>query len=261
MTRARAATPLTFPMELAALREEVRELREALAARDDFIATAAHDLRNPMAGIVLSVTNMLFLARKQEGLPPWVLPRLEALDRQSRHFVRRATSLLDATRLASGRTAIHPEPMDLGVLVREVVLELSPDAERAGCTLDLSIEAGVVGLWDRASVESIVINLLSNAIKYGAGAPVELCVRTVGRDAVLTVRDEGIGIAPEDRARIFDRFERARLRADRSGFGVGLWIARQLAVAHGGDITVDSVPGRESVFTVNLPRETPAPHA
>jgi signal transduction histidine kinase len=147
--------------------------------------------------------------------------------------------------------------MDLGALAREVARDLAPDADRAGCSLDLSIEPGVVGVWDRAAVESIAIHLLSNAIKYGAGAPVELSVRSLGRDASLAVRDRGIGMAPEDRARIFGRFERCP-HADRPGLGVDLWIARQLAVAHGGDVRVDSAPGQGSLLTVTLPRESPA---
>jgi signal transduction histidine kinase len=120
--------------------------------------------------------------------------------------------------------------------------------------VELVLDPEARGYWDRTALEQIAGNLVSNAIKYGAGRPVEVSVQADPTTAALTVRDHGPGIAEADRERIFQRFERAVSSAERSGFGVGLWIARQLAVAHGGDIAVASVPGLGSVFTATLPR-------
>jgi signal transduction histidine kinase len=103
-------------------------------------------------------------------------------------------------------------------------------------------------------VEQVVTNLLSNAIKYGAGRPIEIRVDGDENTARLTVRDRGIGIPPDHQARIFERFERAVSTSDYGGFGLGLWIVRQIVEAHGGQIHVTSTPGQGSAFTVELPR-------
>lgn len=208
-----------------------------------------------MATVVMAVTNMLFLTRaKREEVPPWLIGRLEGLDRQARTFVRRATALLDASRLAAGRAAIDLQPLEMGPIVEAIVRELGPEAERAGSSLETNIQAGVDGRWDRDAVETIALNLISNAIKYGAGRPVGVCLQGTAPLVRLIVRDEGIGIPPEAHQRIFERFERCTTPRSAPGFGIGLWIARHLARAHGGDITVESAPGRGSIFTASLPR-------
>jgi signal transduction histidine kinase len=254
--------------ELEALRAEIRllrrteedaqrellRLREAVAARDAFIATAGHELRNPMSAILLNVTHMVFRSQHAPDTPAWLLERLGALDRQAKNFVRRATTLLDVSRLTAGRMPLVRELVALDGIVREVEKDLAAEAERAGCQVELSLDQDVLGHWDRTALEQIAGNLLSNAIKYGAGRPVQVLVQAEAGVASLSVRDHGIGIADEDRERIFRRFERAVSWAERPGFGVGLWIARQLAVAHGGDIAVESLPGAGSIFTATLPR-------
>jgi two-component system, OmpR family, sensor kinase len=254
--------------ELEALREEVGSLRrsqeeaqqeladlqDAVAARDAFIATAGHELRNPMSAILLNVTYTVFRARQTSETPEWLLERLASLDRQAKNFVRRATTLLDVSRLTAGRMPLDRALVSLDGVVRDVAKDLAVEAERAGCQVELALDPEALGQWDRTALEQIVTNLLSNAIKYGAGGTVEVSVQAEPAVARLTVRDHGMGIAEADCKRIFQRFERAVPSAERSGFGVGLWIARQLAVAHGGDIAVKSLPGVGSIFTATLPR-------
>jgi signal transduction histidine kinase len=111
----------------------------------------------------------------------------------------------------------------------------------------------VKGFWDRLRLEQVVTNLISNAIKYGKGRPIEIETRPDGADAVLTVTDHGLGIAPEDQQRVFQRFERSRRTREYGGFGLGLWITRSIVEASGGTITVDSQPGQGATFTVRLP--------
>jgi two-component system, OmpR family, sensor kinase len=234
-------------------RREASELREALCARDAFIATAGHELRNAVGGIVVAATNLQFLSGHAGGIPPWVEARLRAIVHQSRGFARRATTLLDVSRLTSGGLRLDLGPASLRDIVETAVLELAPAAERARCDVSLVAVTPVEGTWDRDALEQVAVNLLSNAMKYGAGKPIELEVTSSGSDALLRVRDHGVGIGEEDRARIFGRFERAARRGDAPGFGMGLWIARQLVHAHGGEISVDSEPGRGSLFTVRLP--------
>jgi signal transduction histidine kinase len=243
--------------------ETQRELlaaRGAVAARDYFIAAAGHELRNPMSAVVLLISHMAFRARQAPEMPDWFLTRLTSLDRQTKRFVRRATTLLDVSRLTTGRMRLERELVTLDDVVREVGTDLAAEAESAGCRLELALDPEVSGQWDRTAVEQIAGSLLSNAIKYGAGQPVGVLVRGDTAIASLSIRDRGIGITNEDRDRIFQPFERAVSQAERPGFGVGLWIARQLAVAHGGDIAVESRPGAGSIFTATLPRGNHEPH-
>ena len=204
---------------------------------------------------------MIYKAGSELDPPPWLKPRLSALDRQTRTFVRRATTLLDVKRLATGTFHVDRDVVSLSDLVSDVVRDLSAEAERARCELRLSIEPGVIGTWDRIALEQITMNLMSNAMKFGVGKPIVVKISATPTVASLSVRDSGIGVAPADQQRIFERFERAVVpRGSKPGFGLGLWITRQLLVAHRGEITVESRPGVGSVFTASLPRaihETP----
>jgi signal transduction histidine kinase len=115
-------------------------------------------------------------------------------------------------------------------------------------------DAELVGRWDRSRLEQIVLSLLSNALKYGAGKPVEIEAHLVDDAVSLSVADHGIGIEPAALARIFDRFERAVSMRHYGGLGLGLFVAREIAAAHGGRVEARSRPGAGSTFTVTLPR-------
>ena len=135
-----------------------------------------------------------------------------------------------------------------------MVARAAPAARMARCRLEPDLQDGVVGQWDPLALEQVAENLLSNALKFGAGKPVAVALRAAGEVAELTVRDRGIGIPEADRARIFQRFERAVARREHGGFGIGLWLANQLVRAMGGAIGIESVPGEGSTFVVRLPR-------
>jgi len=124
--------------------------------------------------------------------------------------------------------------------------------------IDVKQTGPVEGFWDRWRLDQILTNLLSNAIKYGQGRPISIEFGPVGpehgSDVSIAVRDRGIGMSPDALGRIFDRFERAVTDREYGGFGLGLWIARQVVQAMDGTITAESEPGRGSTFTVRLPR-------
>ena len=130
---------------------------------------------------------------------------------------------------------------------------MCPAAENAGCLISLAVEEHVVGIFDRTAVEQVVENILSNALRYGAGQPVNVGLARDGNTARLSIGDRGIGISDTDQARIFERFQRAAGNNTDGGFGVGLWITRQLVLAMGGEISVSSEIGLGSTFTVSLP--------
>ena len=232
----------------------IEELREAVRARDEFVAIAAHELRNPMTPILMQVHNLLAAARNPRRCRPEVLaPRLELLEHAVREFVRRSTTLLDVSRVAAGNLRIELTEVDLSRVVRDAVDRAGIAARMARSRLEADLQEGVIGTWDRLALEQVAENLLSNALKFGAGKPVAVTLHADARAARLAIRDRGIGISEEDRARIFARFERAVTRREHGGFGIGLWLANQLVTAMGGAIAVESAPGEGTTFTVTLP--------
>ncbi|MDY7226500.1 ATP-binding protein [Hyalangium rubrum] len=250
------ATDQVFLEELAGRAalavDNARLFQEAQRALE-LIGVASHDLGNPLNAM------QLLLARLQRVVPEHEPERVrEGLAAALRHGQRLGQllhNLLDLSRLSSGKLALEVSRVDLAELVREVVERHTEQAAEAGCTIRIEAEAGLVGWWDRLRLERVVTNLLSNALKFGRGKPVELRLERVGGHAQLTVRDHGVGIPPEAQRRIFERFERERSAGQHAGFGLGLYIVRQLVEAHGGTIRVDSTPGDGAAFTVDLPQE------
>ncbi|HEY3352797.1 MAG TPA: ATP-binding protein [Polyangia bacterium] len=237
-----------------------REAQDAVRARDEFLSIAAHELRTPLMALTLPIQTLQRLAdRGAESLASsLVMPSLRIVDRQARRLTKLVNSLLDVSRITAGRLTLEVDEVDLADVTRGIVDELHEELVRAGCPIELRAAAPVVGRWDRLRLEQVVTNLVSNAIKFGAGRPIEIAVEGTGGEASLTVRDHGIGIPPDDLSRIFERFERAVSMSHYAGFGLGLWIVRQVVQASGGTVQVTSSPAEGSVFTVTLPRGGPA---
>jgi len=237
-----------------ALEARLAELEAEIRARDEFLAIAAHELRNPMTPIAAWVELLLSLARREPSrISPEIRRGLERLESLVEAYVRRATTFLDVSRISSQNLQLTFTEVNLSSLVRGIVTAMIPSAENAGCRISLSVQDNVAGSLDRTAVEQIVENILSNAVRYGAGQPIDITLSSDASTAQLTIRDQGIGICEADQARIFDQFQRARANTTAGGFGVGLWITRQLVVAMGGQISVTSKPGFGSTFTVALP--------
>jgi signal transduction histidine kinase len=185
--------------------------------------------------------------------------------------VRRMTELVDAlltlARVDEGRLELHTEPADLVAVVAEVYETGQMLGEEAGLTVVLEQPDGPVGAEvDAGRVRQLLMNLVSNAVKYTpAGGTIWLSLTATPETATIAVRDTGIGIAPGDVGRVFDRFWRAdpaRSRTgDRPGIGLGLSIGKWIAEAHGGSLAVTSRPGRGSTFTVSIPRVPASPPA
>ncbi|HYF20543.1 MAG TPA: HAMP domain-containing sensor histidine kinase [Ramlibacter sp.] len=240
------------PPSYASLQQRVRELEDAVRARDDFLAIAAHELRSPLNALALRLALLERMASQRTD--PALLAEIQAARRSADHYVRRAVVLLDVSRLNSGGAAPVRKPVDIRTLVLEVVDSHRDEAAAYGAALTADIAADGVGLWDRQMVEQLLSNLVGNAVKYGHGTPVRVAADVVGDVARLEVIDAGPGIPEEQRSRIFARFERLVSGGPyRSGYGLGLWIVGQLVQAHGGRIEVESAPGQGSVFRVHLP--------
>jgi signal transduction histidine kinase len=232
--------------------ELMRAVRRAVVIRDEFLSVAGHELRTPVTAVLLQIENVVQAANR--GEPPAALgQRSERAVSRLERLIRLIDAMLDVGRIDAGRLRLEPVRFALADAVDEVVARLGDDAARAGSTLTTRLDRSVIGEWDRFRVEQILENLVTNAIKYGARKPIEIAVeRRAGGGARLTVRDRGIGIAVADRARIFQRFERAVSSSNFGGLGLGLWIARELVEQLGGAIRVESVEGEGSCFEVEL---------
>jgi signal transduction histidine kinase len=246
--------------ELAELRRQVAELRRAVRARDDFIAIAAHELRNPITPL-LGVVDLALASARAAGdtCPPRITMLLERMHLIAQDFIQRSTRLLEVSRIGAGNLRLEPSATDLSALVLSIVRKYETVAARVRSPLELEIQNGITGICDRLAVEQVTENLLSNALKFGAGKPVTVRLRSQGAAAWLHVQDRGIGMAPDQQRRIFGRFEQIVAQHQGTGFGVGLWIADHLVTAMGGQIAVTSQPGKGSTFTVTLPLAPPSP--
>jgi len=241
--------------EVERLRRQVAELVAAVEARDTFIAVAAHELRNPMQPIIGQIELLLNGIRAGRCPPDQVELRLKRVQHAMHHYMKRAGVLLDVSRITSGKLQLELETMDIIALLHDVAADTADAARRAGSPITVTGPATLPVTWDRLAIEQIVDNLASNAIKYGGSTPIELSAEVRGEEVHVQVRDHGGGIPAADRARVFERFERAVGPGERrSGFGVGLWLVRQLAEAMGGRVAVGDAPGGGALFTVTLPQ-------
>jgi signal transduction histidine kinase len=238
------------PDRLDTALQRIAALEEAVSARDQFIATIGHEMRNPMVPIVLSVDRL----RRFAAASDWLTASLDMLDRATAAFMRRATQLLDVSRFAGGNFALELAPVDLSAIVRDTAIRHAEIARRAGCSLTTRIAPDVMARGDHAAIEQLLDNVLANAFKYGAARPVEVTLSRDAAEARVVVADRGNGIPAEAQARIFALFERTR-ETDAPGLGIGLWIAARLAAAMGGKIEVNSAPGEGAAFTICLKLE------
>jgi signal transduction histidine kinase len=255
-----------LPREDAALAEDLARLavaaidtarlywqaQDAVRERDEFLSVASHELKTPLTSLALQADSLRVSARR--GQHEQVLRKVEVVRRNVERLARLVASLLDLSRIRAGRLELEIEDVDLADVAREVVERFQDEAERAGCEISLTAQGPVVGRWDPLRLDQVITNLLANAVKYGPGKPIEIRVEASRAAATVQITDHGIGIPAADLGRIFERFERAVSKRNYGGFGLGLWIVRQVVEAFGGTVRAESTPGDGATFTVELPR-------
>lgn len=246
-----AAVALTLVTESLATERELAGLRSADIERARFVSTVAHELRTPLTGLSGYLELIL------DGRVDDVEIQREFLER-GRTIVGSMAALVDdlleVSRLESGTLALELGPFSVADALNAVSAGLLPIALDRGVDLQVTAPPRLrSATGDKRRFEQIVTNLAANAIKFAGGRPVELAGRFEGAIAVIAVRDEGPGIAEEDRRRIFERFYRMADHAPITGTGLGLPIARDLARAMGGELEAASVPGIGSSFVLVLP--------
>jgi len=203
----------------------------------------AHDLNEPIAGIALLVR--LLERRSEEPPPPEVL-------RQLRSSTERARDLIEGVLVYARAGELTTERVALGRLVSEVTEDLRSALDEAGATLDVGELPEVEG--DPRQLRRVLQNLVGNAVKFRGEAPLRIEVSALRdrREWVVTVRDNGLGVGPDQSARIFDMFSRGSNRPD--GAGIGLAVCRRIVEAHGGHIWVEPAEGGGSAFRFTMPR-------
>ena len=238
---------------------DVTALHEAEATRREFVADVSHELRSPLATITAAVETL------ESGVPAADASRFHAIiHTETDRMAQTVEEMLALARLESGLAQPQRRPLDPMQVIRSAVERIQPQAQRAGLQISVTApDAPVSILADADLVERALTNILSNAIKFTpARGAISVFLRPDAERVGICVRDTGMGLTPEDAARVFDRFYRAdRARthraagsADGGGAGLGLAVVRQIADAHGGRVFVESVLDKGSTFGFTIPR-------
>lgn len=224
-----------------------------LHARDEFFSAVAHELRNPLNTLHLTVAGLLRAHSGGNPLPSeQVVARLTRASTQVSRLAKLVDDMLDVSRISAGRLMLQMEEFDASPVLAEVVDRLKDPANHS--QISLTMPPSILIRCDRARFAQIASNLLSNAILYGNQAPIEVRIDADADTIRLTVTDGGVGIAEADHERIFERFVKLDKDAPSVRFGIGLWVAREVVRALQGEITVSSTPSKGSTFVVKLPK-------
>jgi signal transduction histidine kinase len=260
-------TPLSAPT-LTALRsasreeleDEVTRLRQRVddevTLREELLAIASHELRTPLQVLSLHLDALERAAANAQLTPGPVLDRIRTMQTQLGHAAALVQRILDAAALDGGQKAVASTgPVDLVELTAKIIDDNAAALARARCEARLNASRPVVVAGDRERLKQAITNLLQNAMKYGAGAPIDVTVVAApsSQQAIVAVRDHGVGIAPSEHTRVFEKYGRGSGARVQPGVGLGLWLARRLVEAHGGALLLESELGHGATFTIELP--------
>ena len=243
---------------LAQLKVTQCELEHAVRMRDDFMSIVSHEVRTPLNGLILE-TQLRKMHLARENAAAFTMEKMQAMvdrdERQIQSLIRLIEDMLDVSRIRTGKLSIRPSTFDLSQTVANLLESFAAQISAAQSRVNFTACQSVTGQWDEFRIEQVVSNLLTNALRYGARKPVEVSVYVEGANAIIDVRDQGIGISEENQQRIFHQFERVAGSDVVNGLGLGLFISEQIIAAHNGSINVHSTLGEGALFRVSLPLE------
>jgi signal transduction histidine kinase len=243
----------------------ISELEADIQIRNQFLSIASHELKTPLTsiyGILQLQERMLRLKKEQAAFPDQERHHnfLKMVIRQVERLNELIDGLLDVSRIQNGRFMVEPMDTDVAALIHDATqARLSVIAQEAGVKINVDSVPSLVAWVDPVRMEEVIINLVMNAIRFSPeGGVVWVKLREEGGAFRLTIRDQGPSIPMEDRERIFQPFERAQRTSRMGGLGLGLFISRQIAQLHGGNVSlVESVPGKGNVFEAYFPIRQP----
>jgi signal transduction histidine kinase len=256
MTKAFNAMIERFSQYETAYRHDLDKATAYAKERSEFLAALSHELRTPL-NVILGFTDVL-LSEVDGPLSDDAKENLGVVRSSGEHLQQLINDVLDLSAIESGSTQLHPRDTDVLSVASDVVQEARVAADAKGLALKVT-GSSVVAWADPVRLRQIIGNLVGNAVKFTEKGEVEVHVEGDEQYAIVTVRDTGPGIAPDQRARVFEEFQQAAgAQAQRSGTGLGLAITRRLVKMHAGAIALESEVGTGSRFTVSLPRHAPA---
>jgi PAS domain S-box-containing protein len=235
---------------------DIDDLQRAIEARDEFLAVASHELRNPLQTLKLGL-ELVDRALQQSPLPHEGVRKLTVVHRQFFRLSKLVDALVDVSRISRGISVIEPAVSDLAAVVRAAVDRREEEAVRNGSALRVSAPDSLMGYWDPRRLEQVVDHLLSNAIRHGQQKPIDVVLARHGDDVCLVVEDRGPGIDPALLPRLFAKLGTVRAPTP-GGLSLGLFISREVVRQHGGEIEVDSDPSRSTRLIVRLPHRDAA---
>jgi signal transduction histidine kinase len=240
-----------------ALRSEKTRLEELLRLREEMSDMIVHDLRNPL-GVIKTGLDLLARVRVFESDSEYSAHVIQTIEKSTKRMQRLVDTLLDIARLEKGAMALSMGPMDLGALVEDILADLLPLAEAGDVTLNSRLAEDLpLSLADRDVVERVLVNLVDNALQFTPPVgQVWVEVGAEGGDVRVDVVDTGVGVPPEERTRVFEKFTRGRAkRGSQGGAGLGLTFCQMAVEAHGGRIWIEDGPdGVGSRFIFTLPQ-------
>mgnify|MGYP003574900073 CR=1 FL=1 len=233
--------------------EYLMQMKDAIRARDEFLSIASHELKTPLTSMVLQ---MQMLKRRMERgqIDETIIHKANDLTlKQCQLLTSLIDDMLDVSRISNGKMNFSFKETSLQEVVTTALEAFSANAEEKEVEVHFTVKEDSIVKADPFRLEQVIYNLLSNALKYGEQKPIEIQVARKANHAIVEVRDQGLGINPENIARIFKLFERAISSTSISGLGLGLYISKEIIDAHDGDIEVESKVNAGSVFRVIIP--------
>lgn len=241
---------------ISSLQKELKKAKEETALRDEFLAITSHELKTPLTTVVLQLQTTLHNIRNvslSEFSVEHLLTVLQSMQGQTKRLSQMINDLLDISLITTHRMALETEDVDLVTLLHDIADSFKEKLAHEQTMLTVSAKDTLFGKWDKFRLEQVFDNLISNAIKYGNKNPIHIEISKQDNQAVIRVRDGGIGIKDAEKKQIFSLFNRGTHEKEYKGLGIGLYIAQQIVLLHGGKIELKSSYGKGTTFTVFLP--------
>lgn len=245
--------------QMQELQKQLAIAKQEVASRDEFLAIASHELKTPLTTVVLQIQTTLHNIRNvslSEFSVEHLLRMLQSMQNQTKRLTQMINDLLNISLITTHKMELEKEEMDLATLITDVAESFKEKFEKEGSYISVDIHDSIVGKWDKLRLEQVLDNLISNALKYGNKKPVSIALEKEDTSALIHVKDNGIGLKNGDKETIFSLFKRGESERDYKGLGIGLYIAQQIILLHGGTIMAKSNPEGGTIFTIRLPLST-----